>query len=70
MGYIRDDNMAQFAGPNDCLVSAGTWADTLTGSIWSKRRSTAAAPFYLAAAAKLLQHAEEQKGSYLVSVDL
>ncbi len=71
MGYIRDDGMVLFAGPDDCLASGGTWADTMDGSwIWSRRRSAAAAPFWLAVQAKLLQHADTLKGSYLTSIDL
>ena len=70
MGYIRDDGMVQILGPADCMVTAGTWADTLDNNAWSKRRSAAAASFYLAVFAKLLQHADDQKGSYLTSIDL
>ena len=70
MGYIRDDGLSVLLGPNDCLVSAGTWADTLTSGVWSKKRTAAAAPFYLAVVGRLLQHSDEQMGSYLKTVDL
>ena len=68
MGYIRDE-LVQVAGAVDCLVSAGTWTDTLTGGVWSRRRSAAAAPFYLAFAGRLLQHGCLQRGSCLAGVD-
>ena len=70
MGYIRDDGLVVVVGPSDCMVSAGTWADSYAGGQWSYQRAAAAAPFYLAVFAKLLQHEESQRGSCLKSIDL
>ena len=70
MGYLRDDGLTVVVGPSDCMVSAGTWADTYADGHWYYQRTAAAAPFYLGFMAKLLQHADSQRGSYLKSVDL
>jgi hypothetical protein len=70
LGYIRDDGMVMVLGPVDCMVSAGTWTDTLENGLWFKRRSAAAAPFYLAFTPKMLQSGSSQKGSYLTAIDL
>jgi hypothetical protein len=70
MGYIRDDGLSVVVGPSDCMLSAGTWTDTVASGVWSKRRTAAGASFYLGFMAKLLQHESSQRGSYITSVDL
>ena len=70
MGYVHDVSMSQFLGPNDCMVSAGTWTDTVATNVWSKNRTANASSFTLKIPVKIPSNSVSSRGAYLKSIDV
>ena len=70
MGYVHDENMAQFIHPGDFEMSAGTWAVTESSNVVSNDRSAADAAVTVLVPIRMPSNAKALKGAKLDSIDV
>ena len=70
MGYVHDENMAQFIHPGDFEMSAGTWAVTESSNVVSNDRTAADAAVTVLVPIRIPSNAIALKGAKLASIDV
>ena len=70
MGYVHDENMANFVHPGDFEMSAGTWAITESSNVVSNDRTAADASVTVLVPIRVPSNAKALKGAKLASIDV
>jgi len=70
MGYVHDENMAQFIHPGDFEMSAGTWTMTEASNVVSNNRTAADAAVTVLVPIRIPSNAKALKGAKLTSIDV
>ena len=70
MGYVHDENMAQFIHPGDFEMSAGTWTMTESSNVVSYDRTAADAAVTVLVPIRIPSNAKALKGAKLTSIDV